>query len=274
MNAAERPSSGQRNLLSIVIPARNEAENLPETVGHLVVALECAAIDHEIIVVDDHSDDQTPAVLAELSRRYPQLRPVENRGLAGFGLAVRAGLAAIRGDAVVIVMADGSDSPDDVVLFWAELGKGYDCVFGSRFIRGGRTIGYPAHKLVLNRLANTFIRLLFGLRYNDVTNAFKCYRRAVIDGVQPILSHHFNLTVELPLKAIIRGYRYSVVPNTWRNRKHGISKLRIREMGSRYMFIVLYCLIERLLSRGDYRRSAAIESVPPSKRRPAARSET
>src|SRR5262245_18786994 len=110
------------------------------------------------------------------------------------------------------------------------------------------------HKLILNRLANLFIRALFQLRYNDITNEFKCYRRMVIAGVGPILSHHFNLTVELPLKAIIRGYSFSVIPISWTNRTSGLSKLKIREMGSRYLFIVLYCFIERLLSRGDYRR--------------------
>jgi dolichol-phosphate mannosyltransferase len=91
------------------------------------------------------------------------------------------------------------------------------------------------------------------LRYNDVTNAFKLYRRSAIAGAQPLLSHHFNLTVELPLKCIIRGYRYAVLANSWKNRERGISKLRIKEMGSRYLFVILYCWLERTLSRGDYR---------------------
>jgi dolichol-phosphate mannosyltransferase len=102
-------------------------------------------------------------------------------------------------------------------------------------------------------MANHLIRVLFGLRYN-ITNAFKLYRRPVIEGLKPFLSPHFNLTVELPLKAIVRDYSYEVVPNEWINRKSGVSKLRIQEMGSRYLFIVLYCLIEKWLSRGDYRR--------------------
>jgi dolichol-phosphate mannosyltransferase len=93
---------------------------------------------------------------------------------------------------------------------------------------------------------------MFGLKYNDVTNAFKMYRKSVIEGVSPLLSHHFNLTVEIPLKAIVRGYSYSVLPITWRNRKTGTSKLKLREMGSRYLFIVLYIWLEKHLSRGDY----------------------
>ena len=149
---------------------------------------------------------------------------------------------------------DGSDAPADLIKCYRKLGEGYDCVFGSRFIDGSEVIDYPIHKLILNRLANLLIRILFQQRFNDFTNAFKLYRREVIAGLQPILSHHFNLTVELPLKALIRGYSFAVVPISWQNRKAGISKLNIREMGSRYLFIVLYCLIEKQLSRGDYRR--------------------
>jgi dolichol-phosphate mannosyltransferase len=247
-------AAGTPGLLSVVIPARNEADNLPVVVPALLTTLESAGIKHEILVVDDGSTDNTHDVLLELAARYPNVRFIQNRPPNGFGLAVQSGLAKLRGDAVVIVMADGSDDPADVVRYYAKLGEGYDCVFGSRFIAGSKVTDYPVHKLILNRLANSFIRVLFQLRYNDITNAFKCYRRMVIAGVGPILSHHFNLTVELPLKAIIRGYRFSVIPISWTNRTSGFSKLKIREMGSRYLFIVLYCFIERLLSRGDYRR--------------------
>ena len=250
---ADWVAAGVPGLLSVVIPAHNEEGNLRVTVPALVQALETAGIAHEIVVVNDNSSDGTKAELLELESRYPALRHVDNTPPNGFGFAVRRGLAEFRGEAVAVVMADMSDSPDDLVVYWKTLQQGHDCVFGSRFIKGGKVVDYPLHKLLLNRMANTFIRVLFGLKLNDTTNAFKCFRREVIAGVQPILAHHFNLTVELPLKAIIRGYSYAVVPISWHNRKTGVSKLRIREMGSRYLFIVLYCLIERLLSRGDYR---------------------
>jgi len=211
--------AGQKGLFSIVIPAHNEEGNLACSVPELVAALENAAITYEILVVNDHSSDGTEAELVDLSRRFPHVRHVDNPASGGFGFAVRAGLAEFRGDAVCIVMADGSDPAEDVVAFATKLREGYDCVFGSRFMRGGGVEGYPMHRLILNRMANTFIRALFRLGYNDVTNAFKCYRREVIAGVQPILAHHFNLTVELPLKAIIRGYSYAVVPNRWINKK-------------------------------------------------------
>lgn len=241
------------SMLSVVIPAFNEAVNLANLLPGLIRHLNQADISHEILVVNDNSSDNTEATLQSLMKDYPTLRYVNNAPPNGFGLAVRRGLEAFAGDAVVIVMADGSDAPEDVVKFYRKLQEGYDCVFGSRFMPGGKAVDYPLHKKILNRLANNFVRILFQFRYNDITNAFKCYRRHVIEGLQPLLAHHFNLTVELPLKAIIRGYRYAVVPNAWYNRKEGVSKLKIREMGSRYLFIVLYCLIERLFSRGDYK---------------------
>jgi dolichol-phosphate mannosyltransferase len=140
------------------------------------------------------------------------------------------------------------------VRYWQELNLGYDCVFGSRFIKGGGTIDYPLLKYVLNRLANFFLKMLFRIRLNDTTNAFKAYRREVIDGCRPLIAPHFNLTVELPLKAIVRGFSWTVIPITWRNRRSGVAKLKIKEMGSRYLFICLYIWLEKYLSRGDYRK--------------------
>ena len=245
---------------SVVMPAFNEAENLRTTLPPLISALNKANICHEILVINDNSNDNTITVLDEMCKMYPSIRYIHNSPPNGFGLAVRCGLAHFKGEAVAIVMADGSDAPEDVVAFYQKLSEGYDCIFGSRFMPGGKVIDYPLHKKILNRLANNFIRILFQIRYNDTTNAFKCYKKHVITGLHPFLSHHFNLTVELPLKAIIRGYNYCVLPNSWTNRKTGVSKLKIREMGSRYLFIVLYCLIERLFSRGDYKASNNLQT--------------
>jgi dolichol-phosphate mannosyltransferase len=240
--------------LSVVIPAHNEEQSLASTVEPLSAVLRAEGIDHEIVVVDDHSTDRTAAVSARLASETPSVRCVRNRSRPGFGYAVRAGLDAFEGDAVAIVMADGSDDPYDVVSYFRLLEQGYDCAFGSRFMPGGGASGYPGFKLLINRLANLGIRLLFRHGYNDTTNACKAYRREVIENIQPLLSSHFNLTVELPLKAIVRGHTYAIVPIHWTNRTAGDSKLRLREMGSRYMFIVLYVFLEHHLSRGDYHR--------------------
>lgn len=240
--------------LSLVIPAHNEEGVVENTITSFHRALKSEGINHEILVVNDNSTDRTGQILIKLAKNIRELKYVNNVPPNGFGFAVKKGLESYSGDYVAIVMADLSDSPKDLVVMYKKALKGYDCVFGSRFVRKAKVIDYPIHKLVLNRLTNNLIKALFFIGYNDVTNAFKLYSRDTIDGLSPLLSNHFNLTVELPLKSIVRGYSYSVVPTDWTNRKAGVSKLRIKEMGGRYFFIILYCLLEKLLSMGDYKK--------------------
>jgi dolichol-phosphate mannosyltransferase len=248
--------------LSVVIPAHNEEGSIAETVNAVLSALERAQIEHEVVVVDDASTDGTAEIVARLAEASSAVRYVRSPYRNGFGFAVRAGLEAFTGDAVAIMMADGSDDPMDLVAYYRLLEAGYDCAFGSRFMRGAEVKDYPRPKLVLNRIVNLGIRFLFGHGYNDTTNAFKAYRRGVIENVQPLLSHHFNLTVEIPLKAIVRGHSYAIAPIRWRGRSTGESKLRLQEMGSRYLFIVLIVFLEHHLSRGDYRRGDLTEPAP------------
>jgi dolichol-phosphate mannosyltransferase len=241
--------------LSVVIPAHNEEGSIENTVRLLSVTLRAESVPHEILVVNDNSRDATENILKNLMTELPELRYVNNTPPNGFGFAVRCGLENFSGDCVAVFMADASDDPKDLVKFYRTMVQDQvDCVFGTRWSRGGKTYGYPLFKLVLNRFTNWLIKVMFQYRYNDTTNAFKLYRKHVIAGLKPFLSHHFNLTVELPLKSIVRGYSYSVVPNSWTNRTSGVSKLKIKEMGSRYLFIIIYCLIEKWLSRGDYRK--------------------
>lgn len=241
--------------LSIVMPAYNEEESISETVDQIEEAFSKVNIDHEIFIVNDNSKDGTLEVLKQLAQKYPSVKYETNNGPNGFGYAVRYGLERFSGDCVAVMMADLSDSPYDLIRYYTTMIEGnYDCVFGSRFIKGGKVIDYPWVKKIINRIANFIIRMVMRIKYNDTTNAFKLYKREVIDGVKPILSPHFNLTIELPLKAIIRGYTYTVVPNSWTNRKYGVSKLKIKEMGSRYFFILVYCFVEKYFSRGDFKR--------------------
>ena len=237
-----------------MIPARDEQDSLPLTVKAIHETFTRESVPHEIVVVDDGSSDRTWEVLRELKLQFPSLAPVQNPGPHGFGRAIVYGLNHSRGDAVVIMMADCSDDPEDAVKYWRLLEQGYECAFGSRFIEGGAVYDYPRVKLFVNRLANLFIKTMFNIRLNDTTNAFKAYRRNVIEGCRPFLAPHFNLTVEIPLKAIVRDFSWTVTPITWRNRQFGEAKLKIKEMGSRYFFICMYVWLEKYFSRGDYRR--------------------
>jgi len=242
--------------LSVIIPSHNEAGSLPETVEKVCQVLTREGVEYEILVINDHSTDETSEVSISLQSTHEQVQGLNNPTTRGYGMAVRHGLSKYTGDCVAIMMADGSDAPDDLIAFYQTmLSQNVDCVFGSRFEKGGSVVDYPRIKYVLNRFANHLVRLVFGLTYSDCTNAFKLYSRNAIDGIQPLLSPHFNLTLEMPLKAIVRGYTFTVLPNSWTNRKHGQSKLKIKEMGSRYFFIFLYCLIEKYFSKGDYKKS-------------------
>jgi dolichol-phosphate mannosyltransferase len=241
--------------LSVVLPAYNEEGSIEETIFTLYAKLYKEEINHEILVVNDNSKDNTLEILKNIQKAIPSLVIYTNYGPNGFGNAIKYGLNNYTGDCVAIMMADLSDDPDDLVNFYRRLCIGdIDCVFGSRFIKGGKLVDYPFIKLVINRIANLIIQITIGIKYNDATNAFKLYKRNVIDGISPLLAPHFNLTIELSLKSIIRGYSYVVIPNKWYNRKEGVSKLKIKEMGSRYFFILIYCFVEKYFSRGDFKK--------------------
>ncbi|MCS7232109.1 MAG: glycosyltransferase family 2 protein [Elusimicrobiota bacterium] len=237
--------------LSIIIPVRNEEEIINKTIDNLVKKLEDNKIDYEIIVVNDHSTDKTKQVMLSLCEKNNKVKVIDNQLSVGFGYAVKFGLDNFNGDFVVIYMGDDSDDPEDVVKYYYKLKEGYDCVFGSRFIKGAKVVGYPLVKLIFNRLGNWFIKILFGIKYNDVSNAFKAYRREVIESVKPLISNYFNITVEIPLKAIVRGYRYAIVPINWYGRTSGVSKYKLKELQKKYLFSIFYVWLEKILLKDE-----------------------
>ncbi|NQZ96457.1 MAG: glycosyltransferase family 2 protein [Myxococcales bacterium] len=240
-----------RFLLSVVIPAHNEEKNLAPTVTELTQALREAGIRYEILVVNDNSTDDTAGTCAALCRDDPGIRVVTRTKLGGFGRAIRGGLAVFRGDVVAIVMADRSDDPRDVVRYYRKIEEGYDCVFGSRFRSGSEVVNYPRSKLWANRIVNRGIQLLFWTRFNDLTNAFKMYRRDVVLECGPYSSSHFNLTIEMSLSALIRRYHIAEIPIRWHGRTWGASNLSIGAMGRRYLSTLLKVFFERLLIADD-----------------------
>jgi dolichol-phosphate mannosyltransferase len=241
-------------MVSVVIPAKNEEKNIVSTVSGIRQEFDSQKFHYEIIVVDDGSSDKTQEAVSQIMQTTDRVRLVKNSSPYGVGNAIKKGLEQFLGDCVIIAMADASDDPKDMTRYIREIGNGHDCCFGNRWMKGTKIEGYPQFKLFLNRLANFFISVLFGLRYADVTNAFKCYSREAIQGIKPVLSRHFNITVELPLKAIVRGYTYAIVPTNWRARRQGTTKLKLKEMGSRYLFIILYVFLEKILCGSDYKK--------------------
>ena len=238
--------------LSIVIPAYNEEKNVGRTLqGLQQVVGEERGIPYEIIVVNDNSTDDTENVIRSMMAENSHIRIVNRVSPGGFGRAIRTGIQEVRGDVVVICMADLSDDPRDVIAYYDKICEGYDCVFGSRFIRGSHVENYPWLKLVVNRIVNTCIRFLFWVPFNDLTNAFKAYRTSVIRECGPYRSSHFNITLELSLSALIRNYTICQIPIRWYGRTWGASNLRLREMGRRYLCTVLMFYFQRMLVKDD-----------------------
>ncbi len=248
-----------RNTLrySLVLPAHNESRNIDKAVTQFAERLRLEGIPFELVVVNDNSTDDTAAVVEALGETHPEIRLVHNTPPGGLGRAIRFGLKHATGDAIAIVMADLSDSPEDVVRCYRTLEEGYDCVFGSRFVKGSRVTHYPPLKLIANRAVNLLIRALFLTRHNDMTNAFKVYRRHVIDGIGPLHACHFNITIELSLSALVCGYRIATIPISWSGRTWGSSNLRIRTMGRRYLATMLMIWFQRILIHDDTLQEAA-----------------
>jgi dolichol-phosphate mannosyltransferase len=250
--SASAPGPGGR--LSVVIPAHNEESSIGTCLDQLTRTLRDGhGIPYEIIVVDDNSTDGTSRVVRARAADDPGIVLVRRTPPGGFGRAIRSGLDRVTGDVVVIYMADLSDHPDDVVAYFRKVQEGYDCVFGSRFVPGSSVEHYPPLKLVVNRLVNRCIQLLFWTRFNDLTNAFKAYRADVVRECGPYRASHFNITIEMSLGALIRGCTIAQIPIRWSGRTWGSSHLRLREMGRRYLCVLLKTFFEKVLIVDDLR---------------------
>ena len=237
--------------LSIVIPAYNEEKNIAKCINELQATLRDEEIPYEIIVVNDNSRDNTESVVRAEMAMDAAIQIVNRTPPGGFGRAVRSGMEALKGDVVVVYMADLSDAPDDVVAYYRKIREGYDCVFGSRFIKGSEVQNYPTVKLVVNRIVNKCIQFMFWTRFNDLTNAFKAYRTAVIRDCGPYRACHFNLTLEMSLGALIRNYNIAQIPIRWYGRTWGSSNLKLGEMGRRYLSTLLMMFFQRHLIADD-----------------------
>ncbi|HPU97778.1 MAG TPA: glycosyltransferase family 2 protein [Candidatus Hydrogenedentes bacterium] len=246
-----RPAPRNTLRLTVLIPARNEERNIEQTLTEMAETLRSEGIPFDLLVVDDNSADRTGEVVRNLVPQYPEIQLVRNDPPNGLGRAIRCGIRHFRGDVLAVVMADRSDHPADVVRCYRKIEEGYDAVFGSRFRPGSRVTDYPPVKLVVNRIVNKMMQLLFWTPFNDLTNAFKVYRRHVIESISPLQAAHFNITIEMSLSCIIRHYTVAEIPISWSGRTWGQSNLRLREMGRRYLCTLLMIWFEQLLVLDD-----------------------
>jgi dolichol-phosphate mannosyltransferase len=237
--------------LSVVIPAHNEEKNLPKVLTDLRTKFLAEQIPYELVVVNDNSRDGTADVVQRFMAEDPSICMVERRPPNGFGRAIRDGLEEVTGDVVIIHMADSSDHPEDAVAYYRKIEEGYDCVFGSRFIKGSNVTDYPKSKLIVNRIVNKCMQWFFRCPFNDLTNAFKAYRTYVIQESGPFRACHFNITIEMSLGALVRKYNIAQIPISWSGRAWGSSNLHLKEMGRRYLSTLLKVIAEKVLISDD-----------------------
>lgn len=236
--------------LSVIIPAYNEEDIIGKTIVSLTNALQLGGIDYEVVVVNDYSTDKTYNVVEQYSLIESRILIVDNMYEKGYGSACITGAEVSHGECIVFFMADLSDSPDDLVKFYNKLNSSAcDMVFGDRWSGSRRVSGYPTFKHIINRVANYLVSFIFGLRYHDITNGFKLYKKQVIDSLQPFKATQFNFALELPLRAVNAGYTYSVVENSWNNNKPGKSNLKLSDMSGKYFWTLVSCFKQKYCKR-------------------------
>lgn len=237
--------------LSIVIPAYNEEKNIGNTLQELQKILQKEEVPYEIIAVNDNSRDKTPDVIKSFMEKDERIKTVNRTPPGGFGRAIRSGLEVVTGEVVIIYMADMSDDPKDLIKYYRKIQEGYDCVFGTRFSKHSEVVQYPIIKLIVNRIVNKMVQIMFWTKYNDLTNAFKAYRTHVIKECGPFEASHFNITIEMSLSALIRKYAITQIPINWYGRTWGASNLHLGQMGRRYLSILLKLYSEKILIGDD-----------------------
>lgn len=252
MDVPHKPKTSPLEL-SVVIPAHNEAANLKWLLPNLSGVLRQAEMTHEILVVDDHSTDETQKIVEELSGHIKELKQIHRKGEKGFGRTLREGFEQAKGEVVIPFMGDASDQPTDIPKLYRKVREGYDVVYGSRFMRGGSVKDYPFLKLIANRLGNLLVRCLFGIPEKDITNAFKAFRREALQSLYPIEAAQFNITLELAIKAHLKGYRHTSIPVHWEGRTSGVSNFNLRDLTRYYrdyLFTLLVMLGHAILKGG------------------------
>lgn len=232
-------------MLSIIIPTFQEEKSIEKTLNSICSFLKNKIV-FEIIIIDDKSKDETFKVISNHPEYNKTIFFYSNNSKPGFGNSIVKGVHFSKGEYITIMMADLSDSPQDLLKYYHAIvsDKSVDCVFGDRWVENS-VKNYPILKRIINRTGNNFLKKILKTDYSDFTNSFKLYKKESILMIEPIISNHFSITLELPLKMITRGFNYVVIPNKWENREHGISNMKILNSIITYSLITIYCLIDK-----------------------------
>jgi glycosyltransferase involved in cell wall biosynthesis len=228
--------------LTVVIPVHNEEENVLDVISKIETDL---ILPFELIVVNDHSVDNTASIVRDLANKYNNISLIENKLDPGFANAIKTGLSSAKGEAIVPVMGDLCDDLKVIPVMFDKLLEGYDVVCGCRYIKGGARLGGSKLKGFLSAFAGSSLHYLLGIPTHDIANAFKMYRKKVIDTIN-IQATGFEVSMELPLKAYYAGFKITEVPTVWRERKKGKSNFRMFNLVPNYLKLYLWAIKKRM----------------------------
>jgi len=225
--------------ISIVVPAHNESPNLPSLVETLDNLRKKQKWDCELVIVNDNSFDATQEIAEKLAKKYGKIKVVNRKGNQGMGNSLKEGTQKASGKIIFWTMADNSDDSATFPKMLDKINNGYDLVFGSRFIKGGSPGDITPYKAWLSRTYTIMTKLLFGIKVNDVTNAFRCFRKSIFAPLN-IQSSEFAISPEFAIKAHKAGLKLGEVPTLYTNRVAGKPTFKIMRMGVKYTLLFKY----------------------------------
>jgi glycosyltransferase involved in cell wall biosynthesis len=236
--------------LLVIIPTYDEVENLPRIVERLLAAVPTA----HALVVDDGSPDGTGELAEKLAADDPRVHVLRRTEKAGLGPAYVAGFhwARERGFDVLVEMdADGSHAPEQLPDLLAALDAGADLVLGSRYVRGGRVVDWPAHRLLLSRAGNAYTRWALRLPLRDATGGYRAVRAELIDRLplDDVASHGYCFQVDWAWRAWRSDARVVEVPITFAERTLGRSKMSGSIVREALVRVTVWGLRDRLADR-------------------------
>lgn len=227
-------------VVDFVVPVYNEGPNITRAIEELYAQV---LLPKRVLVVYDFDEDNTVPVVRGLEASHPGLSLVKNTLGRGVLNAIRAGIVTSRAEVVIITMADLSDDVSVVPRMVELIRTGHaDVVCASRYMEGGQQIGGPRFKKALSRLAGVSLYALGALPIHDATNAFRAYRREVLERHPIESTGGFEYSLELTAKAHASGYRIVEVPSTWRDRSAGKSRFKLRAWLPKYLRWYVYAL--------------------------------
>jgi glycosyltransferase involved in cell wall biosynthesis len=234
------PEEEDRLDLSVIIPLMNEVGSLEELTVRVSEVVEDCGLSHEIVLVDDGSNDGSTKLIEQICAQRPEVKGIVFRRNFGKAQALEAGFQVARGELILTMDADLQDVPEEIPKLLGEIGRGYDLVSGWKQNRND-----PLGKTLPSKLFNLVVSKMIGRRLHDFNCGFKLYRREILEDIQLYGELHRYVLV----LAHARGFRVTEVPVKHHAREHGESKYGIERIPKGFFDLLTVLLTTRYFDR-------------------------